>query len=250
MVRVRVRKAKLREINAIHDFYRSHPSGNLPLPQTKLIAETIRSGRVLVVDTGAEPRVLAVAALFELSPTEALTYVAELSGMARDKALAGLKPISVQVLLIALRVLGFVVAQGEAVSGTQSLISIVKKDNDESRRNLERAGFKPMAGPRPDWMKFDELGWHGKVVTDEWTYHYADNETVVAILRIMGDELFDGQLKLGSGDDVTYPRKDFVVDIDLPDILRAVDDLIAIRDGRIKVDLVSPPPLQLSDDDL
>ncbi|MFA6264983.1 MAG: hypothetical protein WC670_04610 [Pseudolabrys sp.] len=246
MIQVRVRKANLREINTIQGFYRAHPSAYLPLPQTKLIADTIRSGRMLVVDTDAPLRLLAVAALFELTPTEAATYVAELSGMARDKAIAGLKPISVQVLLAALRVIGFVVSQREALSGTHSLISIVKKNNDDSRRNLERAGFKPMAG-RPDWMKFDELGWHGKVVTDEWTYHYADHDTVVTMLKLVGDALFDGQLRLSSGDGVTHARKDFVVDIDLPDILRAVDDLIAIRDGRIKVDLVPPPPLELSD---
>lgn len=245
MVPLRVRRALSNEINTIQDFYLAHPSHFLPTPQTKLIGDTIKSNRLLIVDSGFGSAILAVGALFTLTPADQLTYVAELSGMRVDGAIGGLEPLSIQTLLVALRVLGFVAAEGEALGeATNSLIAIVKKGNTRSRENLELSGFKPLA-TRADWLKYDEVGWNGRIVTDDWTYHYADGETVVRLIELMGDALSRGVIVLTRINNQTQRLEEFRITIDLPDFLRAADDFDAIASGDQPVDLVTPPPLKL-----
>jgi len=240
-----VRQASLSDFKALLEFYRRHATAALPAPTAKTVGDTIKQGRILLVEEQATSAIVASGAVFDLSPSAALTYVGELAGMRATRAVGGLRPLTMQFVLIGLRLLGLVATelQGLKKGVTNSIITIVKESNTASIRNIEATGMKPLQ-QRPEWFRYDEFVWHGHVVDTEWKYYYADAETVVEVLRqLSAVGLFEGELKLSRTEKGTNQPESCVFHLQLKDISRAEKDLRAILDDKAGpgVDLVAPP---------
>ena len=239
----RIRRAERGDFQALLDFYAGNQSAALPIPTVKVVGDTIEEGRILVVQPAGEDRLVASAAVFQLTPQAALTYTGELAGMRATAEVGGLGPASMQILLLGLRLLGHIALEPVQVGPgtTKSLIAIVKSDNARSIANVEAIGMKPL-GARPGWMKYDEQSWHGRIVDGEWRYYFADNDTIVKALNILAPlGLASGKMRLERTDKKSHVLQQFEFHLELPDLKFAADDLEDIRSGRAVVDLVQPP---------
>ena len=76
----RIRQASRDDFQALLDFYAGNKSAALPIPTVKVVGDTIEQGRILVVQPSGEERIVASAAVFQLTPQSALTYTGELAG--------------------------------------------------------------------------------------------------------------------------------------------------------------------------
>jgi hypothetical protein len=238
-----VRQAAVRDFRALLAFYREHASDALSPPSAKTVGDTIGQGRILLVEEQASAAIVASGALFELSPTVALTYVGELAGMRATRAVGGLKPMTIQAVLLGLRLLGHVANEAQALrkGATRSIVTIVKEDNAASIRNIESIGMKPLLR-RPDWFQYDEFMWYGAAGGPEWKYYYADPGTVVEALRqLAAVGLFENQIRLNRIDRASGQAEEFAFHLQLKDIARAAPDLKGILESGAGVDLVSPP---------
>lgn len=239
----RIRQASRDDFQALLDFYAGNKSAALPIPTVKVVGDTIEQGRILVVQPTGEDRIVASAAVFQLTPQSALTYTGELAGMRATTDVGGLGPASMQTLLLGLRLIGHVALEpaSAAPGATNSLIAIVKSDNARSIANIEAIGMKPL-GARPGWMQYDEQSWHGKIVDDEWRYYFADNDTIVKALHILVPlGLLGGDISLERTDRQSDARHRFEFHLELPDLVFALGDLEDIQSGRAVVELVRPP---------
>jgi hypothetical protein len=239
----RIRQARRDDFQALLDFYAANQSAALPIPTVKVVGDTIEQGRILVVQPVGEDRMVAAAAVFQLTPQSALTYTGELAGMRATTEVGGLGPASMQILLLGLRLIGHVALEPApaAPDATNSLIAIVKSDNARSITNIEAIGMKPLSA-RPGWMKYDEQSWHGKIVDGEWRYYFADNDTIVKALNILAPlGLLGGKMRLARTDKQSGAQEQFEFHLELPDLEFAAADLEDIRSGRVVVELVQPP---------
>jgi len=239
----RIRQAAPGDFQALLDFYAANQSAALPIPSVKVVGDTLEQGRILVVQPAGEDRLVASAAVFQLTPQSALTYTGELAGMRATAEVGGLGPASMQILLLGLRLIGHAVLEPAPAKpdATNSLIAIVKNDNARSIANIEAIGMKPLSA-RPGWMKYDEQSWHGKIVDGEWRYYFADNGTVVKALDILAPlGLLGGKMRLERTDRQSGARQQFEFHLELRDLEFAAKDLEDIRSGRAVVELVQPP---------
>jgi hypothetical protein len=232
VIELRMRQAHLRDLSSICEFYQNNQHQNLPLPSTKDIAETTDEGRVLLIERISPQELLACGAIFRFSPSNSRTYVGELAGMRALGGVNGLTPQTAQMLLIGARLLGHAATEAEPGPGrTNSLITIVKDGNEASRRNIEAAGFVELSD-RPDWFKYDELAWHGKIIKDEWTYYYANNDSVLNVARRLEDVgLFAGRIELSRKNRHTGYDEKFIIYSELRDIENSIEDLKRLLAG-------------------
>lgn len=238
-----VRQATIRDFRALLAFYREHATDALSPPSAKTVGDTIGQGRILVVGEQVSSAIVASGALFELSPSVALTYVGELAGMRATRAVGGLGPMTIQGVLLGLRLLGHVAneARGVRRGATSSIVTIVKEDNAASIRNIEAVGMKPLLR-RPEWFHYDEFIWHGAAGGPGWKYYYADPDTVMEALRqLAAVGLFENEIRLDRVDRASGQAEDFVFHLQLQDIARAQPDLKGLLESKTGVDLVSPP---------
>ena len=239
----RVRQALFSDFNKLLEFYEAEHSPELPLEPAKVVGDTIAAGRILIVESTSEPGIPASGAVFQQTPQASLTYVGELAGMRVTNVVGGAGPISVQMMLIGLRLLGHVAYEPKvsAKGATNSLVTIIKHDNTRSIENIEAMGLKPLVA-RPAWMKFNEIGWHGKIVESEWKYYYADNVSIVRSLQLLSNVgLFEGVIVLTRTNKKTGNEEEFRFALELNDLTFASKDLHMILDGKTVVDLVPPP---------
>src|SRR6185436_7839687 len=103
----------------------------LPAPTAKTVGDTIAQGRILLVEAQGVAEIVASGALFDLSPATALTYVAELAGMRTTRAVGGLTPVTMQALLLGLRLLGHVTTEPRVArkGATNSIVATVHAGN-------------------------------------------------------------------------------------------------------------------------
>jgi len=238
-----IRPATDRDFKRVLDFYRQHYTAALPAPTAKTVGDTISQGRILLVEGRDSSDIAASGAIFDLSPASALTYVGELAGMRATRAVGGLQPVSMQALLLGLRLLGHVTTEPTVArkGATNSVIATVQASNVRSIANIEGVGMKPLVR-RPEWFHYDELVWHGYVVGTEWQYYYADIDTIVAVLRMFSAVgLFEREIKLSRTESESGQAENFEFHLLLPDLGRAEGDLREILQNGTGVDLVAPP---------
>lgn len=213
--RFRIRRAFSRDFKDLLEFYLLHRSAVLPLETAKTVGD------------------------------DTLTYVAELAGMRTTAMVGGTEPISIQRLLIGLRLLGHVAAEPEPIleGATNSIITAVHEGNRDSIDNIEAMGLKPLVGPFPDWLAYDQIGWNGGATEGSWHYYYADNDSCVRSLDVLeGVGLFERTIRLHRTNRNTGQRQDFEFHLELNDLHHAAEDLRAIQYGTAEAALVEPPP--------
>ena len=238
-----IRPATDRDFKRVLDFYGQHYTAASPAPTAKTVGDTIAQGRILLVEGRDSSEIAASGAIFDLSPASALTYVGELAGMRATRAVGGLQPVSMQALLLGLRLLGHVTTEPTVVrkGATNSIIATVQASNARSIANIEGVGMKPLVR-RPEWFHYDELVWHGYVIGTEWQYYYADIDTIVAVLRMFSAVgLFDHEIRLSRIESESGQAENFEFHLQLPDLRRAEGDLREILQNQTGVDLVPPP---------
>jgi hypothetical protein len=238
-----IRPATDRDFKRVLNFYRQHYTAASPAPTAKTVGDTIAQGRLLLVEGRDSSQIAASGAIFDLSPASALTYVGELAGMRATRAVGGLQPVSMQALLLGLRLLGHVTTEPTVVrrGATNSIIATVQASNARSIANIEGIGMKPLVR-RPEWFHYDELVWHGYVIGTEWQYYYADIDTIVAVLRMFSAVgLFDQEIRLSRIESESGQAENFGFHLQLPELCRADGDLREILQNRMGVDLVPPP---------
>jgi hypothetical protein len=237
-----LRQAELADFERIRSFYENNLHENLPPPPSKDIADTIAEDRVLILEDLRKETILACGAIFRLSPVSSKTYVGELAGMRALCAVRGLRPFSAQTLLIGARLLGHAATDAEPGRGrTNSLVTIVKKGNERSKNNIEAACFRPLT-QRPAWIRYDELAWHGSIVSDEWSYYYATNETVRHVAKLLVEKgLLQGEMLLTRTNRTTGEDEQFRIHSQLRDIVNSAGDVHRLLRGQYQIQLCSPP---------
>jgi hypothetical protein len=240
----RIRQATNRDFNGLLDFYEQNRSTVLPLESAKTVGDAIEQGRILVVERLGDSGIVATGAVFQLTPLSSSTYVAETAGMRVTKALGGMGPINVQMMLIGLRLLGHAATDltPNAKDATNSIIAAVAKNNERSIENIEAMHMKPLTPPLPNWLRYNQIGWNATGATEDWKYYYADNESVLHALGLLGPiGLFEEVIILGRTNRDTQQREVFEFNLELNDLRNAAEDFRQILNGDEVVALVPPP---------
>jgi hypothetical protein len=245
VTRFRIRPAFSKDFKDLLNFYLRHRSSVLPLETAKTVGDAIDAGRILLVKPWSGSEIAATGALCQLTPNLTVTYVAELAGMRTTSLVGGMEPISIQQVLLGLRLLGHVAVEQEPIlkGATNSIITTVHERNRDSITNIEAMGLKPLVGPFPDWLAYDQIGWSGGATEGTWRCYYADNDSCVRSLAILdGVGLFDRAIRLHRINRNTGRHEDFAFHLELNDLHNAAEDLRAIQFGYAKAALVPPPP--------
>jgi hypothetical protein len=239
----RIRQANPDEESALLRFYTAHHSAALPAASYKLVADTIRDGRILVVERCDDRELVASAAVFQVSPSHCRCYVGELAGMRATPAVGGLRPIAMQIALLGLRLLGHAALNlaVEDADATDSLITIVKSTNSRSTENVVGIGMKPLI-TRPAWLEYDALSWHGSAIGDDWRYFFADTATVARAMELLeGAGLHSGRLELERNDRETAQLERFMFHLELPHLAAGIADLKNVLQAGAQLNLAPPP---------
>jgi hypothetical protein len=242
-----IRSAQASDFKKSCDFYLAHKSPALPAPSAKIVGDTIADGKILIVEPAHGGALVASGAIFELSPKTAVAYVGELAGMRATREVGGLKPITMQMTLLGLRLLGHVAGSAiPARSGmTNSIIAIVKSDNQASIKNVEDIGMRRLLN-RPDWFEYDEQLWNGAIIADDWNHYYADAGTIERALSLLWPVgLPTGTIELQRVDKGSQQLEQFRFVLELPDIKVALREFENFRKTGAGIELL-PPPLTLT----
>lgn len=207
----------------------------LPAPTLKDLTTALEDGRFLVAE--ADGQILACSTLFPVTSATCHTYVGEFTGAFVDPRLRRGKPISMQTLMLGLRVLHHAVLLGDVIEpATNSLITVVKKDNRASIANVLKSGFVE-CGPQPDWLRYEELSWHGDYVKDEWRYFRATTETVRHLAgRLIAHGLLDWKFAL-----VNARGPIDVSLVGFHDLELAAEDIKQLASGELTIELSDLP---------
>lgn len=203
MTKLRFRPGTIKDRQALRALYQRESSPVLPPPNNKDLETALTDGRFILGET-EEGEIVACAAMIPFSPASSVTYVGELTGAFVDRRFRGGKPVSLQTLMLGLRVLHHVVLEGESAepAATNTIITIVKKTNEASLANVKKAGFIECES-QPDWLEYDKLSWHAGSDKDEWQCFRATSDTLRMLTKKLVDNgLLDGKLdtKTSSGD--------------------------------------------------
>lgn len=240
----RIRRAYYSDFKSLLEFYPRHKSDVLPLETSKSIGDALDLGRILLVTPWSGSDIAATGALFQLTPQASLTYVGELAAMRVTNVVGGLEPLSMQQVLVGLRVLGFIALESEPLleGATNSIITAVHRENGTSRANIEAMGLKLMPEPFPDWLAYNRLS-YGLANDDTWRYYYADHNTCVrSIERLANVGLFNNVIRLSRRNRTTGQLETFELHLELAELRYAFKDLKAIQASKQRVALVQPPP--------
>jgi hypothetical protein len=235
-MQLRIVPGSLRDFERVMKFYARERSDELPTPTAKDLATALEDGRLLFVED-QENQILATAAYIPITARSCLTVVGELTGTRVTDALNRGKPLNFQTLLLGLRVLHHIAYEGEPIPpGSYSIITIVKKTNEPSYKNIVKSKFVEFK-ERPEWLRFDELSWHGKYVEDDWRYFYATSETVQHLANQL---ISNGLLSWNMNLEVRAGRASIHFE-GFRSIAAAAPDLIAFSSGARKAKIVPPP---------
>ncbi len=227
------------DLNALIDFYHREHSASLPAPSPRAIGLAIAEYQLLVV-TGPAGEIVATGGTFDVTPPTATRFVGELAGTRVTRAV-GTRPVRMQTILLILRVLGFALGGFESPDpdADDTLIVLIRKDNDKSRRNILDVGFEPLH-ERPGWLQYDELSWNGKVSADAWDYYYATPQTALRCALLYFEYgLQRGRIELTAGD------RRIAIEIQLPGFRLQEIELRMIQTAEHRVRF-APPPAQLA----
>jgi hypothetical protein len=233
-----LRQAIVRDFNKLIEFYRKEHSDALPAPSARAIGDAIERDQLLLIEGNGA--IVATAGTFHMSPFNAVHSVAELAGTRVTRPVGGTKPIRMQCILVVLRMILHAAGRYEALEpGAQdTLLSLIRKTNKTSADNVKSCGFIPLPDPRPAWLEYDEISWNGKLVTDEWDYFYATDDTVrTCANRFFGHGMNKGVIALQQGS----AAQPINLRIDLPGLAYQLDDLRAVARGDHRISLGLPP---------
>ncbi|WP_331304658.1 hypothetical protein [Methylobacterium oryzae] len=228
------------ELERLMNFYRANAKVASPPPSIGSLNKALQTGRLMVIEPEDGGGYVAASATFDFSPDGFTAHVGELSGTCVTRPLGGCRPLNVQRMFIAARVAVHAVFSSEPEEGgTDTLISIVKRDNEASLRNIEAAGLVP-APALPDWMDYEHHSWTGDG-GDGWAYYLATASTVrqaVADLDTLG--FFSGRVRLTRDDLVNGGEEAIEIRCALRGMEMAEADLREIAAGRQHVHLGAP----------
>jgi hypothetical protein len=175
-----------------------------------------------------------------MSPIDAVHSVAELAGTRVTRPVGGTSPIKVQRILVILRTILHAAARYEVLEpGTQdTLLSLIRKTNTKSSDNVKSCGFISLPDPRPEWLEYDEISWNGELVTTDWDYFYATEETVRICASLFFRHGMDGRVVAL---EQANTAQQITLLIDLPGLADQQDDLRAIALDRHTISLGLPP---------
>ena len=157
----------------------------------------------------------------------------------------GTSPISVQMMLIGLRLLGHAGQETEPFldGATNSVIATVHRDNASSIRNLEAMNMHLLHCRLPGWLTYNQIGWYGSATNNDWLYYFADNDTIVRSLEALDAAgLFSRTITLRRENKVNRQQEIFEFFLELNYLVDAAEDFKNILRRTIRVALVPPPP--------
>lgn len=167
-----LRLADPRDVLTIKKFYleamRAKPGVRreaFPVPSLLEITQSIDQENFLLIENAATGEILAASGLFRLvHHTEGV--FGELSGMCTAPRIGGLTPLTIQKLMLAVRI---VRASSDLIGdiGSSSLVSFVRKDNEPSFDNLRAAGLETLEDI-PEWLQDEFISWFGWSGHDQW----------------------------------------------------------------------------------
>ncbi len=237
-----LRQAVANDIGRLMAFYREGMTERLPAPLSRELGGSIDTGRLLVVEPAAGGDILAASAIFDYSPVGWRTYVGELSGTRVMEHLNGYRPLGMQRILLAARLLGHAANESDLEEGMSAcLLTIIKSDNDKSIRNIEAAGLARL-GAKPGWLQYDEYAWNHGPAGDDWSYYVASEATVRrAFADLEGLGFFRGPVRLTRTSRETGEEETVTVRSDLRGLLLNYEDLRAIH-AEERLSGLGPPP--------
>ncbi len=137
----------------------------LPIPSLLEIAEAVERRQFVLVG-GTDGAVLAVAGIFRVLEHADGRFL-ELSGMATHPDVGGLRPHSLQELMISVRMARYSSDLFDEGGATSVLAAFARKSNRRSCDNLVEAGLV-VCDRQPAWMVGEYVSWFGWDDTDAW----------------------------------------------------------------------------------
>ena len=170
--RLHLRLAEGRDVLALKRFYlaemrEKEPTQQeaFPIPCLQEITDSIDDENFLLVEDLSDGKILAASGIFRLVHHDDGVF-GELSGMCASSRIVGLKPHSMQRLMLAIRIIR---ASADLVGdiGSSALVSFVGKTNEPSADNLRTAGLECVED-EPEWLRDEYVSWFGWTGVDDW----------------------------------------------------------------------------------
>lgn len=172
-----IRSAVLSDNDALMDFYTDDEQETLPPPGYADLKDALQKQSLLTAKK--ENGIIAAAAgYFEYARSDETHMIYELAGTRVRNNIGRLTGVSLQQILISLRVIQ--IAATEA--GPVSLISSAK-----SLRSIENLAFLGMEEivPRPRWFEFDTCSWTRMTERSQWKHLLATERTIDRAIEIL-----------------------------------------------------------------
>jgi hypothetical protein len=179
----RIRRSRAGDMDALMLFYRTNRSSRLPTPLIDALQPAVRDGTVFLVEDasfGPMPgTIVAAGGIFFTIEPPCPHAVLEFGAMRSTRDVGGLSPMSMQEVLLQLRML-YVASILPPVSSqvaltVQCYVYGGKKDGSEtgnirSLDALTSAGFEELS-PHPDWVTYDVASWSAN--DEKWIVLFA-----------------------------------------------------------------------------
>jgi hypothetical protein len=234
-MKIRLHPGKPPDYERLMRFYARERSANLPTPTVKDLTTALTDGRFLIAES-EDGEIRACAAQIPLTTHSLSCLRRRVDRHSSDQTTQPWQAnqLSDPDARFARAAPCCSLGRGSAACFEQP-ITIIKKENIGSLKNVRRAKFVDCE-ERPDWLRFDELSWHGDYVVDEWEYLLATSESV----RYLADKLIsNGFSKVNEHRHGVRPTE---IALDgFRDLAVAQDDIRHIALGRRTIDLAPLP---------
>jgi hypothetical protein len=170
--------ARLLQIDTLMSFYTTDERDTLPAPSYGDLKEALRQQSLLTVTKADDGAVAATAGYFEYARSDENSMIYELAGTRVKNNIGRLKEISLQQILLSLRIIQVVVTE----AGPVGVISSAK--SSRSIENLISLAMEEIL-PKPAWFEFDTCSWTRMEDRPKWKHFAATMRSVDEAIKIL-----------------------------------------------------------------
>jgi len=175
-----LRGAQSPDLPALMRFYRATETDTLPPPSLQTLVRSLDVGSLLIAQNASDGAILATAGYFDYIKTSDAHQVFELAGTRVTGAIGRLAPLSLQQILLAVRL--FQIASTEGGDHPISVISSAR--HPKSIANLQALQMAEIA-EMPAWLEYDTCSWTRQSERTNWRHFLATPASMRTALAIL-----------------------------------------------------------------
>lgn len=181
----RVRGAKPSELVKMMKFYLDSETDTLPPPSYLSLKSALDNRSLLVIENIADSSFVATAGYFDYIKSLREHQIFELAGTRVTKEIGGLRPLPLQQILLALRLIQLLVTEGQ----DQSISVISSARHPKSIENLIALGMVQM-NDMPEWLEYNTCSWTRMTERSQWQHFVANSTSIEKAIEILQNSNF------------------------------------------------------------